>query len=119
MASGAARQPRAGRMTWVALCPVDEVWEGAIRGAALPDGHRLALYHVDGQIHATDDTCTHGAASLSEDGRIEGPYVECTWHNGQFDVRTGQACSMPCTEPLKSWPVRIEGGRVWVDDDRP
>ena len=98
----------------ITLCPLDEVWEGAIRLAILPDGHRLALYNIDGEVHATDDTCTHGAASLSEDGHVEGPLVECGWHNGSFDIRTGVACGMPCTEGLRSWPVRIVDGQVCV-----
>ncbi|MFI4932364.1 MAG: non-heme iron oxygenase ferredoxin subunit [Burkholderiales bacterium] len=98
----------------IALCHTDDVWEGAIRQAVLPNGHRLALYQVDGQFYATDDTCTHGAASLSDDGTVEGHYVECGWHNGRFDVRTGEACAMPCTEPLRSWPVQVVDGKVCV-----
>jgi p-cumate 2,3-dioxygenase ferredoxin component len=98
----------------ISLCPVDEVWEGAIRMAVLPDGHRIALYNVNGMVYATDDTCTHGAASLAEDGQVEGHVVECGWHNGRFDVRTGEACAMPCTEALRRWPVQVVDGQVCV-----
>ncbi len=102
--------------TLTPLCPLDEVWEGAIRLAELPDGRRLALFNIDGEVLATDDTCTHGAASLSEDGRVEGPYVECGWHNGRFDVRSGEACAMPCSEPLRCWPLRVVDGMVCLVD---
>ena len=98
----------------VPLARTDDVWEGAILQGTLPDGHKLALYHYDGHFYATDDTCTHGAASLSEDGSVEGPFVECGWHNGQYDLRTGEACTMPCTEPLKSWPIQVVDGQVCV-----
>lgn len=98
----------------VALCADDEVWEGAIRQAELPGGHKLALYRVDGTVYATDDTCTHGAASLSEDGSVQGEYVECSWHNGLFDIRTGAACAMPCELPLKTWPLQVVDGQVCV-----
>lgn len=101
-------------MKLVALCPSAEVSEGAIRLAVLPGGHRLALYQVDGEFFATDDTCTHGAASLAEDGTVEGPYVECGWHNGRFDIRSGEACGMPCTAALRSWPVQVVKGQVCV-----
>ena len=101
------------------LCPAEEVWEGAIRQAVLPSGHKLALYQVDSQFYATDDTCTHGAASLSEDGCVVGDRVECSWHNGQYDIRTGQACAMPCTEALKIWPVQIVDGQVCVEIAEP
>jgi p-cumate 2,3-dioxygenase ferredoxin subunit len=100
--------------TLLPLCPADDVWEGAILQATLPDGHKLALYRVDGAVYATDDTCTHGAASLSEDGALDGCQVECSWHNGRFDVRSGQACAMPCDAPLKTWPLQIVDGQVCV-----
>ena len=106
----------AAALTLIALCPLDEVWEGAIRQATLPNGHKLALFNIDGTIFATDDTCTHGAASLSEDGSVDGLFVECGWHSGRFDVRNGEACAMPCTEPLRSWPVQVVDGKVCVVD---
>jgi naphthalene 1,2-dioxygenase system ferredoxin subunit len=45
---------------------------------------------------------------------VEGPYVECPFHQGRFDVRTGECAGGPVTEPVKSWPVKVEGGRVWL-----
>lgn len=98
----------------VPLCPADDVWEGAILQASLPDGHKLALYRIGDECFATDDTCTHGAASLSEDGTVDGGQVECTWHNGRFDIRTGAACAMPCDAPLRTWPLQIVDGQVCV-----
>jgi p-cumate 2,3-dioxygenase ferredoxin component len=103
-------------MKLIALCPAADVWEGAIRQAVLPDGRKLALYQVDGEYFATDDTCTHDSASLSEDGRIEGHIVECLWHNGSFDVRTGEACNMPCSVALNTWPVQIIEGQVCLPE---
>ncbi len=97
------------------LCAVDEVSDGEIRRGELPDGHAVAIYNVDGQFYVTDDRCTHGEASLSEDGSLEGHEVECSWHFGRFDVRTGEPCAMPCELALRCWPVKIEGGRVFVD----
>lgn len=99
----------------VALCSVDDIQSGDIRQAVLACGHKLAIYNVDGEFYVTDDTCSHGDASLSEDGVLEGAQVECTWHFGRFDVRTGEACAMPCTHPLRTWPVHVEDGKVWVD----
>lgn len=100
--------------TLIPLARADDVWEGAIHPAALPDGRKLALYQYEGCFYATDDTCTHGAASLAEDGSVDGPHVECGWHNGRFDLRTGEACAMPCSEPLQSWPVQVVRGQVCV-----
>lgn len=101
-------------MALVPLCPADEVWEGAIRQVVLADGRKLALFNLEGDIRATDDTCTHGAASLSEDGSVEGGQVECSWHNGRFDIRTGAACAMPCTDDLRTWPLQVIDGQVFL-----
>ena len=99
------------------LCAEDEVWEGGIHAATLSDGRRLAVYKVGGSCFVSEDTCTHGKASLSEEGLMDGYFVECTWHSGRFDVRTGEACAMPCEKSLKVWPVQIIDGRVNVQLD--
>jgi len=76
----------------------------------------LAVSNADVEWFGTDDTCTHGAAWLSEEGMRFGPMLEYSGHNGGFDVRTGEACAMPCAEPLRSWPVHIVDGQVCVLD---
>ena len=95
-----------------ALCRVEDVPVGAIRQEFLPDGTLIALYNVGGRIYATADACTHAAASLSEDGVLKGQIVECGWHNGSFDVTTGEPCASPCTVALKTYPVQVVDGVV-------
>jgi nitrite reductase/ring-hydroxylating ferredoxin subunit len=73
----------------------------------------VAVFNVDGRFYATDDRCTHGEASLS-DGFLEGCVVECPFHAGTFDVCTGQALTHPVTESLRTYPIRIEDGNVFV-----
>lgn len=97
------------------LCATDEVADGEIRRAELACGHGLAIYNVGGEFFVTDDMCSHGEASLSEDGSIEGHEVECSWHFGRFDIRTGAPSAMPCELPLRTWPVKVEQGRVWIE----
>lgn len=98
----------------IRLCPVAEVPQGEIRKAILPDGTEIALYNVEGRIHATADRCTHGEASLSEEGTILGGTVECSWHFGAFDIATGKAVAMPCTDALRVYPVTIIDGFIHV-----
>jgi p-cumate 2,3-dioxygenase ferredoxin subunit len=50
--------------------------DGEIRPASMPNGATLAVYNVDGTIYATADLCTHGEASLSEEGILAGKIVE-------------------------------------------
>jgi p-cumate 2,3-dioxygenase ferredoxin component len=89
--------------------------EGEIRPAAMPDGTNLAIYNVGGTIYATADLCTHGEASLSEEGILTGKIVECPWHFGTFDVTDGKPASMPCTVPLKTFPVKVIEDSVYVE----
>ncbi|MDB5932924.1 MAG: naphthalene 1,2-dioxygenase [Massilia sp.] len=77
-------------------------------------GAELALYGVDGTVFATANICTHGHARLC-DGFLDGHEIECPLHQGKFDIRSGQATCQPATEPLRTFPVKIENGRVFVD----
>lgn len=83
--------------------------------ATLADGRSLALFTVDGAVFATDDRCTHGDASLSE-GLVEGYEIECPFHQGRFDIRTGAPTAAPCTIRLKTYPVEIRDGSVYLRD---
>jgi nitrite reductase/ring-hydroxylating ferredoxin subunit len=73
----------------------------------------IALYNLDGQIHATDDVCSHGLASLSM-GLIDGELIECPLHGGAFEIATGKAARAPCMEDIRSFPVRVTDGTVFV-----
>jgi p-cumate 2,3-dioxygenase ferredoxin component len=99
----------------VRICAVEDVVEGEIKGAELPDGQRIALFNYSSRIYATSDICTHGEASLSEEGLLTGNIVECTWHFGTFDVQTGKALTAPCVVALKTFPVEVIDGSVYVE----
>lgn len=86
-----------------------------MRQGELPGGHKVAIYNVDGDFYVTDDLCTHGQSSLSDEGMLDGKIVECSWHFGAFDVTTGEAVQMPCRDALRTWEVTVEDGGVYVD----
>ena len=77
------------------------------------DSRELALYLVDGVIFATENICSHAFAKLS-DGYVEGFQVFCPLHGGSFDVRTGEAMSAPCVEPIAVFACRVQGDAVFV-----
>jgi p-cumate 2,3-dioxygenase ferredoxin subunit len=97
------------------LCRVEDIASGTMRQEFLPDGTLVALYNVEGRIYATADACTHGAASLSEEGTLNGQIVECGFHNGSFDVTTGEPCASPCTVALKTYRVAVVEGVVNIE----
>ena len=74
----------------------------------------LAVFNVGGEYFVTDDLCTHGPGSLSE-GYIEDDIVECNFHNGQFNVRTGEVVSPPCMVPIKTYPVAVVDDKVTIE----
>jgi 3-phenylpropionate/trans-cinnamate dioxygenase ferredoxin subunit len=76
-------------------------------------GRRVLLANVAGRIYAVDDTCTHEDASLSS-GVLEGEWVKCPLHGSRFNVCTGEALEEPAEENLRSYAVRLEGGRILI-----
>jgi nitrite reductase/ring-hydroxylating ferredoxin subunit len=74
----------------------------------------IAIFNVGGEFYATDDTCTHAYASLSE-GYVEDGIIECPLHAGRFEIRTGKAQGIPVTEDIKTYPVRVEGEDIYVE----
>jgi nitrite reductase/ring-hydroxylating ferredoxin subunit len=76
----------------------------------------LAVFNVDGEFYVTDDLCTHGPGSLSE-GYIEGDVVECNFHNGQFNIKTGEVVAPPCMIPIKTYKTVVENDRVLIETE--
>ena len=97
---------------WIDVMAEADLNDGDVVGVEI-EGEEVALYRVEGQVHATADLCTHGFARMSE-GFLEGCEIECPIHQGRFDVRTGEALSGPVAEPLPCHSVRRSEGRIWI-----
>lgn len=99
--------------TTLDLIATDDLEPGsAVRVEA--GGLALAVFRVGDEFYATDDQCTHGPGLLHE-GCLTGYEIECDFHQGSFDIRTGEVIEPPCTVPLRVYPIRIDGGRVLVE----
>ncbi len=99
-------------MAWKRVCRADEIADGSAR--QIKGDNPIAVFHVGNEFFATDDTCTHAKFSLA-DGYIEGEEVVCALHEARFCLRTGRALSFPAVVPLRTYPVRVEGGEVFVE----
>ncbi len=97
---------------WIDALSTDDLPVDDVIGI-LVAGHEVALYTVGEEVYATDNLCTHGHARLC-DGFLDGHEIECPLHQGKFDVRSGKPTCEPVTEALRSYPVKIEGRRVYV-----
>jgi biphenyl 2,3-dioxygenase ferredoxin subunit len=103
----------ASRRTEVVLCSAADVAPGtAIKVEQA--GLTLAVFNVDGAFYVTDDHCTHGPGSLSE-GYLDGDIIECNFHQGQFNVRTGEPVLPPCTVPVKTYRTIVRDGKVIIE----
>ncbi len=103
-------------MAETAVCAVSDVAENSVKSFEIGTT-TLAVYNVGGTFYATDNECTHGAASLA-DGILEDGIIECTMHFGAFNVKTGEAVQAPCHIPLRTYKVAVKDGQVLVDLDK-
>ncbi len=96
---------------WIDACATDDIdAEDAIRFDH--GGRTFAVYRTaDDRFYATDGLCTHEQVHLA-DGFVMDTIIECPKHNGRFDFRTGAAKGAPVCVDLKTYPVKVDGGRV-------
>jgi nitrite reductase/ring-hydroxylating ferredoxin subunit len=97
----------------IELCKTEEVGVGEVRKVEAA-GLTLAVYNVDGAFYVTDDHCTHGPGSMSE-GFLDGDVIECNFHQGQFNCRTGEVVGPPCTVSLKTYKTLVENGLLYIE----
>ncbi len=77
-------------------------------------GKQIALFNVDGQFCALDNTCTHRGGPLA-DGEVSGYEVTCPFHGAKFDIRTGEVLGPPASQAVACYSVRVAGGDLEVE----
>jgi 3-phenylpropionate/trans-cinnamate dioxygenase ferredoxin subunit len=97
---------------FVRVASLDELDEAAPKRVVL-DGTPITVVRSDGEVYAIHDTCSHANVSLSE-GDVEDTTIECWLHGSRFDLRSGKPTGLPATKPVPVYPVKIEGGDVFV-----
>jgi nitrite reductase (NADH) small subunit len=75
-------------------------------------GKTIALFNVDGNIYALDNTCLHRGGPLGE-GTLSGDVVTCPWHMWEYNVRTGEKVNNPGVI-VAAYPVQVEGNDIKV-----
>ena len=98
---------------WVRVCAADEIAEEDVLGFD-HNGKTYCVYNTPEGFFASDGMCTHEDEPL-EDGIVIDCVIECPLHQGRFDVRSGAALSAPVCVDLRTWPVKIDDGEVFVD----
>lgn len=77
-------------------------------------GKDICVARVGNEVFAIEDNCSHQDAALSE-GEQNGYKIECWLHSAEFDLRTGDALTPPAVQPVKTFPVSIDGNNVVVE----
>ena len=95
-------------MAVAADCPVGQL-KGVMVGL-----QPLVLANVDGDIYALEDQCSHQEFPLA-DGELDGSDVICIHHGARFDACTGRNKALPAIRPVKSFPVEVRDGEIYVE----
>jgi nitrite reductase (NADH) small subunit len=102
------RAARTGEL--VSVGRADQLPAGRSATVTLANGAELALFNVEGELFAIQNSCPHRGSPLAE-GNICGHAVECDWHGWRFDLRTG-ACLTHTSDAVETYEVIIEDG--WI-----
>jgi 3-phenylpropionate/trans-cinnamate dioxygenase ferredoxin subunit len=68
----------------------------------------------DGELYAFEDRCSHEETPLSG-GEVLGMSIVCPMHGSEFDLRTGKVTGLPADQPIRVFPVSLDGADVVVD----
>lgn len=99
-------------MSFVRVAATGDIKPGRALRVEIGD-EPVAIFNLDGSFYAIGDTCSHEEASLSE-GDVFGDCVECPLHGAEFDIKTGQARTLPAVQPVPTYPVKVEGDAILV-----
>jgi 3-phenylpropionate/trans-cinnamate dioxygenase ferredoxin subunit len=101
---------------WIEVGAVDDIDEEDVIRFDYAD-RTFAVYRSDkNKFYATDGYCTHEKFHLAE-GLVMGNLIECPKHNGRFDYTTGTAKRTPVCVDLKTYPVKIEDDKIFIQID--
>jgi len=101
-------------MAIVEVGPESDIQPGQ-SACVVVDDIPIAIFNVNGEYYAIGDICTHEDFSLSEGEVFDDATVECALHGSRFDLRTGEALSLPATGSAGSYQVWVEDGVIKVE----
>jgi nitrite reductase/ring-hydroxylating ferredoxin subunit len=96
---------------YVKVASLDDVPPGRMIAARVGD-EDVAIYNVDGRIHATRDVCTHQHFPLTK-GELRGRVITCALHQWRYDVTTGANLERPEIH-VRRYEVRVDGRDILV-----
>jgi len=98
---------------YIAVATVAELPNGT-RKLIEVDGVPIAVFNIAGAFYAIADICSHDDGPVAEGDLISDYEIECPRHGARFDVRNGKVLTFPAIVGIPAYPVKVEGGEVWV-----
>jgi 3-phenylpropionate/trans-cinnamate dioxygenase ferredoxin subunit len=98
---------------WIDVGPVEGVTASSPLTAEV-DGYPIVIVPCGAEFFAVEDRCSHDGESLAG-AEVEACEIICPRHGARFDLRTGDALTPPAYEPIRTFRVRVENGRLLVE----
>lgn len=101
----------AAALIWIDAIALDDIPEDEGRLVRV-NGLAIAVFRVGDEVFALEDACPHSKSASLSQGYVEDGVVECPLHQACFELRTGKVMSPPAEEDVRTYPTRVDGGRV-------
>jgi nitrite reductase/ring-hydroxylating ferredoxin subunit/multimeric flavodoxin WrbA len=98
---------------WIDIGSADELSKTLLKRITAKN-RDLAVSFKDGKFGAVSNACNHVGGPLG-DGRLDGEYIVCPWHNWKFHRCSGLGEPGFEEDRVPAYPVKIENGRVMVN----
>lgn len=96
------------------ICRTSDLPAGTMKSFDV-EGEPLLVANVDGAYYCIADNCSHAMAYLSEGELLEGCRVQCPDHGAIFDIKTGEALTLPAVSPVEKFKVIVEGQDLFIE----
>jgi nitrite reductase/ring-hydroxylating ferredoxin subunit/multimeric flavodoxin WrbA len=102
---------------WIDIGAAEELSKTPLKRLTARD-RDIAVSFKDGRFGAVSNACNHVGGPLGE-GRLDGEFIVCPWHNWKFHRCSGTGEPGFEEDRVPAYPVKVEGGRVFVDVSAP
>ena len=98
---------------FVKVAKTNEIQPGQARLIDM-GGKLIALFNVEGNYYAIDDTPRTRAARYRT-ARLRVAKSPAPWHGATFDIRTGQVLGPPAAQGVAHYGVRVTEGDILIE----
>ena len=98
---------------WVEASPVSDFDQIDRKMVDLGGHNQIGLFKVNGGFYAVNAWCSHQRATMVH-GDLDGFELMCPLHGARFDIRSGQALSLPAVQAVATYKVKVDHGKIFI-----